>query len=125
MVAFVQDYKTKEILQSAVFPVKRKGSKIITAIHDPSKSALENVKIYPNPANGKFSFGLSGNFPANAMWKISDQRGINVMAGDFSDAINGVKPVEVNTLPNGVYFIAIGTQGSAPVYKKLVILNSN
>jgi hypothetical protein len=124
LVAFIQDYNTKEILQSAVFPVNRKGSKIVTAIHDPI-SSIENIRIYPNPANGKFIFGMPGGFPANAIWKIADQRGINVMSGDFNDAVNGLKPVEVNTLPNGVYFIAIGTPGNAPVYRKLVVLNEN
>src|SRR5437879_12805725 len=77
LIAFIQDYSTKEILQSAIFPVNRKRNRIITAIKDPGviQVALENVKIYPNPANSKFNFGLPGDFPANGIWKISDQRG--------------------------------------------------
>jgi hypothetical protein len=47
------------------------------------------------------------------------------MEGDFNDAFNGVKSVDVSMLVNGVYFVAIGAPGKTPVYKKLVVLNSN
>ncbi len=127
LLAFVQDFTTKEILQSVSMPLGKKRGKIITAIEDPSQNiaALESIKIYPNPANGKFNFGLPGDFPSNCVWKISDQRGVNIISGDFSDAVNGVKTVDVSAISNGVYFVAIGSSEGKPVYKKLVVLNSN
>ena len=127
LVAFVQNFTTKEIVQSLVMPVSYKKGSLITGIEDPAPTvaALESIQLYPNPANGKFSLGLPGDFPNGCIWKIADQRGINVMAGDFKDAIGGVKTVEVSSLSNGVYFVAIGAPDRKPVYKKLVVLNAN
>ena len=102
LVAFIQNFVTKEVLQSLVMPVTRKVGSLITGI-EPSIAELEQIQIYPNPANGKFSFGTSGDFPSNCIWKISDQRGINVMTGNFNDAFNGVKTVDISSLTNGVY----------------------
>jgi hypothetical protein len=124
LVAFVQNFTTKEILQSAIIPVIKKVGILITGI-EPSVAELEQIQIYPNPANAKFSFSTSGEFPSNCIWKISDQRGINVMAGNFNDAFNGVKAVDISALTNGVYFVGIGAPDRNPVYKKLVVLNSN
>ncbi len=124
LVAFIQNFVTKEVLQSAVMPLTKKVGSLITGI-EPSIAELEQIQIYPNPANGKFSFGTSGDFPDNCIWKIADQRGINVMTGNFNDAFNGAKSVDITSLTNGVYFVAIGAPGKNPVYKKLVVLNSN
>jgi hypothetical protein len=124
LIAFVQNFTTKEILQSAIMPVTKKVGTLITGI-EPAIAELEQIQIYPNPANGKFNFSTSGEFPSNCIWKISDQRGINVLSGNFNDAVNGGKSVDISSLTNGVYFVAIGAPGKNPVYKKLVVLNSN
>ncbi len=124
LVAFIQNFVTKEIIQSAIMPVTKKVGSVITGI-EPSIAELEQIQIYPNPSNGKFNFGTSNSFPNNCIWKISDQRGINVMTGNFDDAVNGVKSVDISSLTNGVYFVAIGSPNKNPVYKKLVVLNSN
>jgi len=47
------------------------------------------------------------------------------MSGNFNDAFNGAKAVDITSLTNGVYFVAIGAPGKNPVYKKLVVLNAN
>ena len=47
------------------------------------------------------------------------------MTGNFNDAFNGVKSIDISSLTNGVYFVAIGAPDRNPVYKKLVVLNSN
>jgi hypothetical protein len=127
LIGFVQNFTTREVLQSFAMPLNRKKGKIITAIEDPEKTiaSLESIILYPNPANGKFDFGLPGDFPDNCTWRISDQRGVTVMSGDFADAINGVKTVSVASISNGVYFVAVGSAGSKSIYKKLVVLNSN
>jgi hypothetical protein len=124
VMVFIQNFSTQEVLQSAIFPISPKKGALITGI-EPQAGMLDDVKIYPNPANGKFNFALPGELPSGSIWKISDQRGINVMEGDFNDAFNGVKSVDVSMLVNGVYFVAIGAPGKTPVYKKLVVLNSN
>jgi hypothetical protein len=124
VMVFIQNFATKEILQSALVPIGPKKGVLVTGI-EPQAGVLDDIKIYPNPANGKFSFALPGELPTGSIWKISDQRGINVMQGDFSDEFNGVKAVDVSSLVNGVYFVAIGAPGKNPVYKKLIVLNSN
>jgi hypothetical protein len=127
LVAFVQNFNTKEFLQSALAVSPTVLGEPITAVENPSKPILsaEDIMIYPNPANGKFNFGLPGDFPSGCIWKISDQRGVNIMNGDFADASNGVKTVDITGLTNGVYLVAIAAQSQVPVYKKLVVLNSN
>ncbi len=125
LVAFIQNFTTKEILQSAIMPVIKKVGTLITGI-EPSIAELEQIQIYPNPASGKFSLSTSsGEYPSNCIWKISDQRGINVLTGNFNDAVNGVKTIDISSLTNGVYFVAIGAPDRNPVYMKLVVMNSN
>jgi hypothetical protein len=124
LVAFVQNILTKEILQSQVIKASNKIGAVITGI-EPTIAQLEQIKIYPNPAAAKFTFKLPGDFPSGCIWKISDQRGINVLSGDFNDAYSGEKAVDISSLTNGVYFIGIGAPDKVPVYLKLVVMNSN
>ncbi len=84
---------------------------------------INQIQIYHNPANGQFNFAVPGEFPSGSIWKISDQRGIFVDKGDFRSAVNGIKPVDVSQLANGVYFVLIGAEGKVPVYRKLVVIN--
>ena len=127
LIGFIQDKNTGEIYQSTVMKVKFKTNSPITGLGDDPLviSNLKDLQIYPNPANGKFNFALPGNFPAGYVWKIADQRGIFIMKGDFDDAVNGIKTVDVSSVINGVYFILIGAEGKVPVYKKLVVINQN
>src|SRR6185295_12330861 len=99
LVAIVQNFSTKEILQSFVMPIKPKTGSLVTAI-ERQTSALESVQLYPNPANGRFNFSAPGDFATGSIWKISDQRGINVLNGDFTDAVSGIKTVDVSGLTN-------------------------
>ncbi len=124
LVAFIQNNTSKEIIQSMVVPVKHKIGSVVTAIES-SIGNLASIQIYPNPANAKFNFALPGDFPEGSIYKISDQRGINVLGGDFNDAYKGEKTVDVSSLTNGMYIVAIGAPGQGMVYRKLVVLNSN
>ncbi|MFN5005279.1 MAG: autotransporter-associated beta strand repeat-containing protein [Bacteroidota bacterium] len=124
LIGFVQDKNTGEVYQSIIVNAPRKTNSPITAIEDdPFMAQINQVQIYPNPANGQFNFAVPGEFPAGSIWKISDQRGIFVEKGDFSNAVNGIKPVDVSQLANGVYFVLIGAEGKVPVYRKLVVIN--
>ncbi|MCX8492193.1 MAG: T9SS type A sorting domain-containing protein [Cyclobacteriaceae bacterium] len=86
---------------------------------------LNNLQIYPNPANGKFNFGYPGSYPDGYIWKVADQHGIFVLTGDFTGAVNGLKSIDVSTLTNGVYYVLIGAEGKVPIYRKLVVMNPN
>ena len=125
LVAFVQNFVTKEILQTAIMHVNRKGTAVVTGIEKPTAN-LESVQLYPNPAVGKFNLSLSGGFEQGSVWKIYNQNGVQVMNGDFADATNsGVKTIDVSSLPNAVYIVAIASPATKPVYKKLVVVNGN
>jgi hypothetical protein len=124
IVAFVQNFATKEVLQSVIMPINRKVGSTVTAIES-SVGNLDQVNLYPNPAKSKFNMSLDGNFPSPCIWKIADQNGIYIMEGNFNDAFDGVKTVNISSLTNGVYFVIIGSPGRNPVYKKLVVLNAN
>ena len=124
LIGFVQDKNTGEIYQSIIVDAPNKINSPITALEDdPIIAQINQIQIYPNPANGKFNFAVPGDFPERSIWKIADQRGIFVEKGDFTDAINGVKTVDVSQLANGVYFVLIGAEGKEPVYRKLVVIN--
>jgi hypothetical protein len=127
LIGFIQDKNTGEIYQSTVMKVKFKTNSPITGLGDDPTviSNLKDLQMYPNPANGKFNFALPGNFPSGYIWKIADQRGIFIMKGDFNDAVNGIKTVDVSSITNGLYFVLIGAEGKVPVYKKLVVMNQD
>jgi Secretion system C-terminal sorting domain len=127
LIGFIQDKNTGEIYQSTVMKVKFKINSPITGLgDDPAVIAnLKDLQVYPNPANGRFNFAVPGNFPAGYVWKMADQRGIFVMKGDFNDAVNGIKTVDVSSVINGVYIIMIGAEGKVPIYRKLVVMNQD
>jgi Secretion system C-terminal sorting domain len=127
LIGFIQDKNTGEIYQSTILKIANKkiGSTIV-GIEDPTAvGKFKDLQLYPNPANGKFNFALPGEFPPGYIWKISDQRGVFVMKGDFSDGVNGVKTVDISELINGVYFVLIGAEGEVPIYRKLIVMNQN
>ena len=144
LVAFVQDKndiaKTplgesvissfKEIYQTVyAYAPKKTGSPIVGIEKEPetltAPTSLNGIRIYPNPANGSFNFELPNGSSIGYSWKLSDQRGVVVQKGDFEDAIERHKQVDISGLANGVYFVIITGPGKSVVYQKLVIMNRN
>jgi hypothetical protein len=128
LVAWVQNIDplkrgAQEIVQSFVSPIKlnTKTGQVITGVEQTTGS-LDDLVLYPNPAESKFNLALPGDFPEGCIWKIADQRGIYVMSGNFSDAFNGKKTISIS-LQSGVYIVAVGAPGQTPVYRRLVVLN--
>ncbi|MBS1488453.1 MAG: T9SS type A sorting domain-containing protein [Bacteroidetes bacterium] len=112
------------IVQSYVSPIKlnKKIGQVITGI-ERATGVLDDIILYPNPAESQFTLALPGDYPPGSIWKIADQRGIYVMSGDFSDAFGGKKSIHVSSLADGVYIVAVGAPGQNPVYKKLIVLH--
>jgi hypothetical protein len=127
LIGFVQDRSTGEIYQSTILKVKRKVGSVVVGLEEEPLAVMnfKDLQIFPNPANGKFNFGYHGSFPDGYIWKIADQRGIFVLTGDFTGAVNGIKSIDVSTITNGVYYVLIGAEGKVPVYRKLVVMNQN
>ncbi|MBN8575810.1 MAG: autotransporter-associated beta strand repeat-containing protein [Cytophagales bacterium] len=127
LIGYVQDLNTNEILQSVVernAPVKI-GSPIVGVDDHPAFVALKAIDIYPNPASLEFNFGLPADVQAGSTWKILDQRGIAVLQGDFTGAVNGIKTVSVSDLANAVYYVVMTSPQGAVVHRKLVVVNRN
>ena len=141
LVAFVQDKNDipkiplgelaispfKEIYQSVSIRAPRKsGSPIVGISQEPTTpTTLNGIRIFPNPANGSFNFELPDGSAQGYSWKLADQRGVVVQKGDFEDAFNNRKQVDISGVANGVYFVIIIGPGKSAIHQKLVIMNRN
>jgi hypothetical protein len=125
MIAWVQNKNTKEIYQSAVLAAPTKVGGVNVGVEDGPKepTVLEQVRIYPNPANSKFSFYVPGEDAAGFEWRISDQRGVVVAKGTFDDVFDQKLDVDVAGLSNAVYIVTISGPGQEVVHHKLVVMN--
>ena len=97
----------------------------ITGIEPAQANTVDEIQLFPNPANGEFKFVLPDKMPAEYTWQIADQRGIIVLSGDFEGAVNRHKAVEVGGLANGIYFVIIGAPEKPSVYRKLAVMNQH
>ncbi len=126
LVGYVQDKITKQILQSRVIQGPPKTGVQPVGVDDGSVIAeLNNIILYPNPAKNKFYFGFEGELRRNYSYSIIDQRGVTVLRGSIDRQRDIDQEVDVTSLANGIYFVAIGSSDKALVYKKIAILNRN
>jgi hypothetical protein len=127
LIGYVQDKNTKEIYQSIAIDGAVKIGSPVVGVEDasPALATLNSIQMFPNPANQEFTFGLPANVHPSSQWRILDQRGVTVLDGDFSDAVNGLKNVQVSGLSNAVYFVVMTGPQGATVRKKLIVLNRN
>ncbi|MFN5170766.1 MAG: PKD-like domain-containing protein [Cyclobacteriaceae bacterium] len=127
MIAYVQNKLTKEIYQAGIFKVSGKVGQTIVGVVDeelPSTAVFRDLLVHPNPADDKFAF-RSFHDMRGYQWKMSDQRGVIVKQGDFSQSMDGDTWVEVSELPNGVYTLLIASPDGETLYKRLVVMNRN
>ncbi|MBX2913240.1 MAG: PKD domain-containing protein [Cyclobacteriaceae bacterium] len=127
LVGYVQDKNSREIHQSMVIgaPIKR-GSVVVGIDEDePFDPIFTQITMYPNPAKGEVSFGLPSKGMEGYAWKIADQRGVLMLQGTFEGARDEVLPVDITSLPNGVYHVIITGRNNSATYKKLVVMNRN
>jgi hypothetical protein len=127
LIAFVQDKTTREIYQTLLMDAPYKvGRKIVGLEDEGSEESIitRNVKVFPNPANNKFYFGLPDNIVGdNYKWKVSDQRGVIVRDGDFTGAVGNQIEVDVAPFAAGMYIIVIEGPDKSVAYHKLMILH--
>ncbi|MBL7853109.1 MAG: PKD domain-containing protein, partial [Cyclobacteriaceae bacterium] len=126
MIAYVQNKLTKEVYQAAIFKVTGKAGQTIVGVDEerPSAVVFRDLLVHPNPADDKFAF-RSYHDMRGYQWKMSDQRGVVVKHGDFSQSIDGDTWVEVSELPNGVYTLLVASPDGGTLFKRLVVMNRN
>jgi hypothetical protein len=127
LLGYVQNKNTREIYQSVLTPAPYKRGAVVVGLEDSKQpTTLSGISIYPNPANGKLFLGVP---PDKAMegysWKLIDQRGVTVRAGDFNDLAENAREVPVGDLSNGMYFIQLSGPGQSVVHRKVVVMNRN
>ena len=126
MIAYVQNKLTKEVYQTAIFKVTGKAGQTIVGVDEerPSAVVFRELLIHPNPADDEFAF-RSYHDMRGYQWKMSDQRGVVVKQGDFTNSLDGDTWVEVSELPNGVYTLLVASPDGGTMYKRLVVMNRN
>jgi hypothetical protein len=127
LIGYVQDKNTKEIYQSIVIDGPVKNGDPVVGIEDelPLITTLNNIQMFPNPANNQFTFGIPAEVYPGSQWQIIDQRGVTVLEGNFEGAVNGLKEVNVAELANAVYFVVMTGPKGVTVRKKLMVMNRN
>ena len=126
LVGYIQDKNTKEIYQSMVISAPVKTGIVIVGLEDePADQIINQITLYPNPANGQVNFALPAGNLQGYQWQIADQRGVIMIKGDFVNQIDDIQPVDISSLANGVYHVIITGKGKSASYKKLVVMNRN
>ncbi|TRZ74581.1 MAG: T9SS C-terminal target domain-containing protein [Bacteroidetes bacterium] len=85
-----------------------------------NKNDLTTI-LYPNPNQGSFTLEMNSLTPQNISIEISNAMGIKVYSENgitFSGKL--VKPINLNNVPAGVYFLSIRNSGKNIVQKFLV-----
>jgi hypothetical protein len=124
IVAFIQDEITREVYQASVelnpnfLPTP---PNLITSIEP---GAVDQIILYPNPANKVFQIELPFNVATDVSLTLIDQVGRMHNSGKIS-AGNHSASVNVEQLSDGVYILQIGNEKSGIVRKKVMIVNKN
>ncbi len=127
IIAFAQDKQTRRILQSVIMKVEQtKVSQTPVGIpDDPAVAALQDLKIYPNPASQNIKLYLGDKLSRDYTWKLIDQRGITILHGDVNRDLTSPQEIDVTRIANGIYFMAIQTGDRSVLYTKVAVMNQN
>ncbi|WP_221412623.1 PKD-like domain-containing protein [Fulvivirga lutimaris] len=123
IIAFVQDKITREIYGAAKIKGQVQDESAITSVSQDIIDQSKQIVIYPNPADGEVNFQLQEIALDDYTWKIVDQRGVSIMVGGLEFNTLGLHTVDVNQVPNGVYYVIIESAGKPVIYRKLAIMN--
>ena len=108
LIAFVQNKKTKEVLNTA--KVQLSNSTGLEKV-----KVLNNVKIYPNPASNWLYISDKDNTIKKVM--IKDIAGKNILQiNDFKNK----RQIDISALEKGIYFIEMISNDNKLLIKKLI-----
>jgi len=101
VVAWVQDYTTKEVYQSV-------EATNLTSVNQ-VESLNNNLKVYPNPLNEEGVIELNINAPGNSFLSVVDITGKTVFQKDLGNLASGKHLIDINgkKFDSGIYLINV------------------
>lgn len=86
------------------------------------EAELPVIDLFPNPTSGIVTLNVA-NVSHNSLMKI---RVINTIGQDVIEtlslkSVNGSHPIDLSSLPNGVYYVTVQTNDNKSVAKKIVL----
>lgn len=120
VVGFIQNIQTKEVYQVG-YKVPGLAANVTEILGENYGSTLENLSLYPNPANDELTLLLDGNQISDRNWVIYDALGVPVVQG-IIPASYGTATISTNNLSSGWYLLVLQPEnGKKGITKKLVI----
>jgi hypothetical protein len=121
----VQNPVSKKILQSVIAKAPYKVRQAPVGLpDDPVIQEVYSIDVYPNPASQQLRFRLGSPLSRTYYWKVIDQRGVTVRAGDMHRDLTNPQEVDISELANGIYFLAIhGSDNKTIRYEKIAVIN--
>lgn len=86
--------------------------------HAQESLSTDNLKVFPNPTTAQIT--LDRSQATKAAFKVYDSTGKVMMEGDFNYQ---QKTIQVQNLPNGIYFIHVETNGKPTSITKFIKTN--
>jgi molybdopterin biosynthesis enzyme MoaB len=124
VIVFVQNARnegTREIYQAVYQKLPIIQNTIITGLEDElNAKRIENADIYPNPADSYFNVALSSELTQDMDWVIIDQRGVELLRGNFTAGEN-LYEVNATALSNGFYMMVFSGSEDHHVIRKIII----
>jgi hypothetical protein len=80
-------------------------------------SMVNNIAVYPNPANQLLNIKFSNSKEYSAQMNITDVTGRTIMTVANKEILNGTCALNIADLGSGIYFIRIITESSSQVVR--------
>jgi hypothetical protein len=123
VIAYVQNQNDKDIYQAMIEDSRYpKEPKPVGLEDEIARQELEQLNIYPQPAQHYAIVDFGRELSQDYNWEIIDQRGVTIGRGMVP---KGEKGFEINTglLPNGIHFLLIGDNEGLKMHRKLTIIH--
>ncbi len=118
VVAFVQDIKTKEVLQAAYLPNPSILPSVVTYVEPLNETS---IKVYPNPADKELLVEMPESVKQATSLEVTDQLGRTHSVGLFNEG-EKAKTIDTANLAEGMYILQVG-DGSNAIRKKVIIIH--
>lgn len=102
---------------------KTNGPGFTLNVLDPStiglnENILDDVSIYPNPANGEVTLDLGAQVDGDVVWSIVDLKGRNLATGEVSELNT---KIDINNLNTGIYILTVKSGEAVSNHKLQVV----